>query len=55
MGRAGLLDGLGQATFEEIRAVLAEREPVQPELGLDAAAMQRRERIALDRGHTPGT
>ena len=43
---AALLDRLGKATFDEIQAVMDEREPAEPETGLDAEAMQRlRERM----------
>jgi len=42
-----LLQSLGRASFEEIEAVLAEREVVEPEEGLTAEAMRRlRERFA---------
>jgi uncharacterized protein YpbB len=42
-----LLQSLGQASFEEIEAVLAEREEVEPEEGLGAEAVKRlRERFA---------
>ena len=42
-----LLERLGQATFEEIEAVLAEREEVEPEEGLTPEVVERlREHIA---------
>lgn len=42
-----LLESLGQATFEEIETVLAEREEVEPEEGLTPEVTRRlRERIA---------
>ncbi len=41
-----LLQTLGQASFEEVRAVLDEREAVYPERALNAEVIQRlRERI----------
>ena len=41
-----LLERLGQATFEEIEAVLAEREEVEPEEGVTPEVVERlRERI----------
>lgn len=42
-----LLQSLGQASFEEIGAALAERDEVEPEAGLTAETMRRlRERFA---------
>jgi hypothetical protein len=36
-----LLQSLGQASFDEIEVMLAEREAVEPEVGLNAEAMRR--------------
>lgn len=42
-----LLQSLGQASFDEIEAVLAEREVVEPEAGLNPEVIMRlRERLA---------
>jgi hypothetical protein len=42
-----LLQSLGQASFDEIEAVLAEREVVEPEAGLNPEVITRlRERLA---------
>jgi hypothetical protein len=42
-----LLQSLGQASFEEIEAVMAEREEVEPEAGLSLAVTRRlQERLA---------
>jgi len=42
-----LLQGLGQASFDEIEAVMAEREVVEPDPGLNPEAiMHLRERLA---------
>ncbi len=42
-----LLQSLGQASFDEIEAVMAEREKVEPEAGLSSAVTARlRERLA---------
>jgi hypothetical protein len=37
---AALLQSLGQATFDEIEDAMAEREEVEPEVGLSAEVMQ---------------
>jgi len=39
-----LLQSLGQASFEEIKAVLDEREEVEPETGLDPKAVEELQR-----------
>ena len=44
---AAVLQSLGQASFDEIEAVLAEREPVEPEYGLSRERVARlQERLA---------
>lgn len=44
-----LLQSLGQASFEEIEAVMAEREIIEPEVGLDPRVLARlRERLARE-------
>ncbi len=44
---ARLLESLGQATYGEIEAVMAEREPVEPEPGLTPEIVYRvREKMA---------
>ena len=44
---AATLQSLGQASFDEIEAVLAEREPVEPEYGLNRERVARlQERLA---------
>ena len=44
---AAVLESLGHATYKEIEAILAEREPVEPEPGLDRARLARlQERLA---------
>ena len=45
-----LLQSLGQASFDEIEAVLAEREVVEPEAGLNPEVIARlQERVANKR------
>ena len=41
---AKLLEDLGPATHEEVRAALAEREPAEPEAGLTPELMERLQR-----------
>lgn len=44
-----LLQSLGQASFEEIEAIMAEREIIEPEVGLDPRVLARlRERLARE-------
>jgi hypothetical protein len=44
---AAVLQSLGQASFDEIEAVLSEREPVEPEYGLNRERVARlQERLA---------
>ena len=44
---AALLENLGEASSDEIEAVMAEREPAEPEAGLTSEVVERlRERLA---------
>lgn len=44
-----LLQNLGEATFDEIEAVLAERNVVEPEVGLTPEVMMRLQKRLADK------